>query len=168
LIRTLTRHIYLNQRGFSIIFTPNNRANRGAWVSCSLKRLKNIFFLVIQVFVIAIFLSGCGSGQYTDKANEAIDSIHEILISEKLCSDKNDCSKKQFVFFESVNGVYISVYGVDDQSIKEKIVAAFIRNHARNPMIYYELNMYNLTKDEDFNSSKPKATILRLILNKGE
>jgi hypothetical protein len=33
LIRTLTRHIYLNQRGFSIIFTPNNRANRGAWVS---------------------------------------------------------------------------------------------------------------------------------------
>jgi len=127
---------------------------------------KSYLYSIVIMMTFSICLYGCGSGQYSDKANEVIDSIHEILISEKLCSDKNDCSKKQFVFFESVNGVYISVYGITNQAITEKIVAAFIKNHARNPMIYYELNMYNLTKDEDLHTSKSKKTILQLVLDK--
>jgi hypothetical protein len=131
-------------------------------------RMKRIFCPAILLLTLAIFVTGCGSGQYSDKANKLIDSIHAILISEKLCSDKNDCWKKQFVFFEGVKGVYISVYGITDPSVTEKIVGACIEDHAHNPSIYYELNMYNLTKDEDLHASGSKKTMLRLILNKEE
>jgi hypothetical protein len=122
------------------------------------------FLLVLLVLIICFI--GCEGGRYVDKANELVDSIKTVLISENLCKDKNDCSKKQFVFFGAGGGVFISTYGISDPSITNRIAGECTKAHTLNPNIHYKLIMYSLTKEEDYRSSKQKKIILTLDLPK--
>lgn len=65
-----------------------------------------------------------------------------------------------------ITGVYIWVYGIVDESIIKKIVETCIEEHKKNSGITYELTMYSITKDEEYKNSKPKKTILKLVLEK--
>ena len=131
--------------------------------------MKHRLLCFILLFsIVTICTVGCDSYTYHTQARELIDSIKALLISEKLCSDKNDCRIKEYVLSESSTGVYISTYGINDQSIAKKITGLCIDAHAKNPGIQYELHMYPLTKREDLKSYKSKRAMLQLILHKEE
>lgn len=114
---------------------------------------------------------GCGpsggSHQYSSQAHDLINSIHLLLISEKLCNDKNDCNKKEYALWRSGKGVYVYVYGITDKTIAKKIAGLCIDAHVKNPGIQYEFTMYAQTKNETI-KGKSKTAILQLILNKEE
>jgi hypothetical protein len=107
--------------------------------------------------------------QFYPQIHELNDSVCSLFISERICRDKNDCrsSKKQYVFYEGGGGVYVSVYGITDQSISKKIVNLCIDAHAKNPGIHYQLVMYPETKAET-EKGKRKTKTLELILRKEE
>jgi hypothetical protein len=124
-----------------------------------------LHFLSRCILPILLFLAttvsivGCDSNQYGVQANELIASIHTLLISEKLCSDRMDCSRKQYVFYKGSSGVYITVYGIADKSLVQQIVDLCIEKHSNNPKIYYELTMHAQKKNES------GAPFLKLILD---
>lgn len=127
----------------------------------------NVRCPLLCVVVLAIALcTGCGGSHvHQTQALELIDSIKDLLISENLCTDRNDCSRKQYVFMRPTTVIEITVYGITDQSIAKKIIGLCIDAHAKYPGIQYELEMYTQTKDETL-KGKPKTTILQLIVNK--
>lgn len=59
--------------------------------------------------------------------------INKILISHDLCSDKNDCSKKQ-IFFYAPGGrkLYISFYSITDLEIIREIINKTLLVYTKN------------------------------------
>jgi len=135
--------------GLTIIARPN--------VRCQL--------LLAVVLAIAICTGCISSHVHQTQARELVDTIEDLLVSEKLCGDKNDCVDKQYVFIRPSMVIEITVYGVTDRSIAKKIIGLCIDAHAKYPEIQYELEMYTQTKEETLKGI-PKTTILQLILKK--
>lgn len=132
--------------------------------------MKKMIYKTIP-FITLLFLGmciiNCGSYQRADnQTKEMIAAIHTLLISEKLCSDENDCRIKNYVLCRPEKGAYIYIYGITNKKIITKIVDLFIEQHAKYPNIHYQLTIYSLTKEEDMKNLKQKKIILELILNK--
>jgi hypothetical protein len=123
-------------------------------------------FLLLSVLIMCTI--GCEGADYSGKANKLVDSIENVLISEKVCNDKNDCVNKQYIFFNMGFGreIEMSIYGIADKLVISKIIVTLIEEHKKDPGITYELTMYSITKDEEYKNSKPKKTILKLVLEK--
>ena len=103
----------------------------------------HLLWVLFLLWVIA-----CDSNQYSKQANELIDSIHILLISEKFCDNKKDCHEKQYVFYEGSEGVYITSYGITKPFIIKKMILLCIEHHSRNPKIRYKFSAYFQSKNE--------------------
>jgi hypothetical protein len=126
---------------------------------------KNIIIAIISIITVCY---SCGGFRCNPQSKELIDSIYSLLISEKFCSDENDCRNKEYVYYGSPKDVYISVYGITDQTIVKKIVNLCIEKHKNNKGIRYELTMYSQTKREDVKMIISKKPMLELTLKKEE
>ncbi len=133
-------------------------------------RLRYFVTTIFPLLLFGILVVGLSMNteRYYTEGRELCDSIKTILIAGKLCSDQEDCTRKKYVFFECATGVYISIYGITDQSLIKKIVALCIEKHANNRGIRYELTMYRQTKEEDVKTLISDRPILRIILKKEE
>jgi hypothetical protein len=131
-------------------------------------RCLKIISSYLLLSIILLLECGCDSNRYRIEAKELLDSITEVLISEKLCRDRSDCYRKQYVFYEAATGVYISAYGIKNAEIKKKIIALCVEKQSYHSNIHYELHMYPQTKDESLKSPLSKRVSLRLIINKEE
>ena len=125
--------------------------------------------LLLCVIVIMIAMcNGCGGSHVHQKeALEFSGLIDALFISEKLCHDANDCTRKEYYFHRPSEVLQIYIYGITDRTIVKKIVDLCIDFHARNPKIKFELTMY-AQKRPEINIERNKTTILKLILNKEE
>ncbi|MDX9786355.1 MAG: hypothetical protein RBT11_06255 [Desulfobacterales bacterium] len=121
--------------------------------------------LCVVVLAIAICTGCISSHVHQTQARELVGAIDDLLVSEKLCRDRNDCTHKQYFFIRPSTVIEITVYGITDRSIAKKIIGLCIDAHAKYPEIRYELEMYTQTKEETL-KGEPKTTILQLILKK--
>lgn len=124
--------------------------------------------LPLLLFGILVFGLSFNTARYYTEGRELYDSIHAILIAEKLCGNQEDCIRKEYVFFKRATGVDVFVYGITDQSLIKKIVNLCVEKHASNRGIRYELTMYRQTKAEDIKELVSEKPILKLILKKEE
>lgn len=64
----------------------------------------------------------------------AINEVKAILIAAGKCSDMNDCSKRDIVFFNpKPKGVDLTVYGITDPAIVQIIITAMAKQYYSLP-----------------------------------
>jgi hypothetical protein len=129
----------------------------------NLLRPRRVLVLIILLCIFG-YVTGCANSHvHQTQALELIDSIAALLISEKLCKDKNDCLAKRYFFIKPSSIIRIYVYGITDPIIAKNIVSSCIDAHLKNPSIEYELLMYRETKDETL-ASKQETIMLSVHL----
>ena len=145
---------------FSVMKTDGTRSKK--WPKTTTRYLISLLLLAVSICTI-----GC-EGPRSVQGRELCDSIETLLIAEKLCSDKNDCTRKQYVFYKGSTDVDLWVYGITDKSLVKQIVDLCIEKHANNPGMQYTLTMYSQTRSQDGYAIFSKSPILQLTLKKEE
>jgi|GEM_PF-3796147 len=124
--------------------------------------------LLCIIAMAIVMCTGCGGSHVHQKeALEFADLIKALLVSEKLCQDADDCTRKEYYFHRPSEVLQIYIYGITDRTTVKKIVDLCIEFNTRNPNIKFELTMY-AQKRPRINIERNKTTILKLILNKEE
>ena len=71
---------------------------------------------------------------YDPVGHEAVAAMHQILIDNGKCANRNDCNKKQFVFFaSSSSGLTFTVYGLTEKEIVAPLVGALASQAQKLP-----------------------------------
>ena len=86
--------------------------------------------LIFLNLIVSIWALGgtsvaiAGGGWFQMEEINLSNNIVNILVANKMCSDKNDCVKKQLVFASGEPwGLDVSIYGINDNRILSQIVA---------------------------------------------
>jgi hypothetical protein len=96
-------------------------------------------------------LSAAANGRTFEKERLAlIESIHGVLIANRLCSDRNDCTRKQYAFAApTLSGLSVSVYGVNDAAVLSEVTKQCALTLLNRPeMKKLELTLYSISKAE--------------------
>lgn len=106
-------------------------------------------FFIVSVALISI-IGFAESREYYDQSIELVNEIDSILISEGVCSDRNDCVRKRLVFSKSqTDGVYIETFSITNKELVRKIIEACMSEYEKyGRHVGVELRMYLLPHSE--------------------
>src|SRR5512139_3121932 len=107
-------------------------------------------FLLTLVTGLPVALAG-EDRTYDPVGHEAIAAIHQILIDNGKCENRNDCNKKQYVFFaSSSSGLTFTVYGVTEKEIVAPLVGALSAQAQKLPSgAKLVAQFFRITKEAD-------------------
>ncbi len=79
-----------------------------------MKRLQSFVFIVM---FLNYPISFAGGERYEKEGHALGAKIYEVLIQKKFCLTLNDCQKKEVLYGESGDRVYLNLYGIQDREI---------------------------------------------------
>lgn len=110
--------------------------------------------LVASTLCTGASMSMAGDGWFQSERMELISSLNDLLVSNQLCSDKNDCVKKQIVFVAGEPwGLDVTIYGINNTAVLSQLVSAcsinFLRSADSKRKIKVKMKMTATSKQED-------------------
>lgn len=94
----------------------------------------NWIVVLLTAVLIPINASAGEDRLYDQYARQAINAAQTILIDAGKCSDANDCTRKQYVFFQPISqGVSLDFYGVTEEAIVQQIFGMLAQQFYRLP-----------------------------------
>ncbi|ASF49085.1 hypothetical protein Q7A_03365 [Methylophaga nitratireducenticrescens] len=92
---------------------------------------------IITSLITAIISFNAFAGEnrsFDQYSREAINAANKILIDFGKCSDVNDCTKKQYVFFNPISqGIELHFYGVTEEVLVQKIFGMLAQQYYSLP-----------------------------------
>jgi hypothetical protein len=123
--------------------------------------------LLMKKIVIALLMSASISisahagedrsfDQYT---HEAINAVENALINSGKCTNVNDCTKKQYVFFNPISqGIDLHFYGVTEEALVQQIFSILAQQYySLPPGSSLHARFVSSTKEVDLKRSVFKA-----------
>jgi hypothetical protein len=109
-----------------------------------------------------------GSLKYINQAQDLIKKIDPILIKRSICSDTNDCIKKEVLFIGWYSwGILVQTYGIKDGRVLSEVLDActgFFFEH--QSQIKLEVEIYTISKAEELKILLPwdKPKPIKIIM----
>ena len=106
----------------------------------------------LSLLVTACLFAGCSSHAYYNEAMRYMEQTRQVLIEEGLCSNKDDCSRKEMALWSAGGwkvgpltggGVSIEVYKVSSTETAAKIVAGCKALHTEIPSVPVTVTVYS-------------------------
>jgi hypothetical protein len=121
------------------------------------KVMRQVPGLLIALFLAASPNLGLAYSDRTFETErlELIKQVDQILISNKLCSNANDCTKRQFVFFGPESwGLSVSIYEIRDLVVLSEIVKqCALTKFNKGQMKKLEIKIFKISKAEHLSKS---------------
>lgn len=101
------------------------------------------FIIIAVTLAIVCGMTGCGEA-YPLEAKRYCDAAQEVLITEQVCADVQDCQRKELLFWEGGNPwlpgydmAFVSLYETKDAVLVEAIVTKLkqVRADANMPPV---------------------------------
>jgi len=106
-------------------------------------------YLSAIALILAVGLSGCGES-YPTEARRYCDVVQDVLIAKKLCSNAQDCTRKQMVFWEGgnpwlpgYNMAFVSLYETQDAALVDMVVTRLKEAKSESGMPAVKLIVYS-------------------------
>lgn len=97
------------------------------------KILKMLIGLLVATSVPFSALAG-EDRTFDPYAHEAINTVVKALIHSGKCTNKNDCTRKQYVFFNPVSqGIDLYFYGVIEEALVQQIFSILVQQYYHLP-----------------------------------
>ena len=92
-------------------------------------------------------------------AKNGIIEIEKILISNNYCINQNDCTRKEFLFYEaSFNTIYLHIYNNIDTKTISDIQNIINKLKKKNQNINFDLNFYEYQHYDYTDNNKNKKS----------
>ena len=111
-----------------------------------------LMFKVFAFLTLLFALAACGEDyQFQGEWIAAAKQADNILIENHLCPTQRDCHDGEFLLGgPAAKGIYVEIYGIQNQEILSKISDVFIRLfEVHQNMPYLQITAYKFSKKED-------------------
>lgn len=126
----------------------------------------NATLCLFSLLALPCLLTGCNSHAYYNEAMRYMELTRQVLIEEGLCSNNDDCSRKEMAMWSASGwkvgpltggGVSIEVYKVTSSEIAAKIVTQCKALHNEIPGVPVNVTVFSNAHLDNLHPGKPEV-----------